>query len=361
MPKNDAQRITDALNYLQNTVLVTAAERAEAHQLAQDFVNAALNNPASAAYQQFSTNLSLGAHILLDPSERRKMARSLFMLWSAMRHFDASFPMPYPDASQIPEGTVREALISYIRKARCMYEILHGGNAGANHVITQVMPANPLHFLWHNKVIVYGVSFLDPAQAPQNCLPCKFEYNAYKDRYEFTVRQAAGAGGVNIQVESVTAFHWTDQRYVPRPVPSPPLVIGNTNFGQMTGIELSGNHTMVTTQFTGCAFSMGEHNGHMYCAHVSPAGVPNMAPNTDGNTLAQRVMVNGAFANAGGIAVRVYGRNVGSVPNARGYDIGIGGDANNYMTIIGFPGGASYHLFSQTTRNAAIKDARRII
>jgi len=84
----------------------------------------------------------------------------------------------------------------------------------------------------------------------------------------------------------------------------------------MTGIELSGNHIMVTTQFTGCAFCMAEHGGSLYCAHVSPAGVHGMTPNTDGLTLATRILGPGAgaFGNAGGVAVRVYGRGRGSAP-----------------------------------------------
>jgi hypothetical protein len=176
------------------------------------------------------------------------------------------------------------------------------------------------------------------------------------------VQNPAENGAANIQVESVTAFHWTDRRYVPRPLvpPPPPLVIGATNFNQLTGIQLSGAHPMVTTQFTGCAFCMAEHGGSLYCAHVSPAGVPNMAPNTDGPTLARRVIATGAFANAGGTAPRVYGRNVGSNPNPGGYDIGDGGGIDTYMTIVGFPGGTSYQIYAQTTHTDAISDVRRI-
>jgi hypothetical protein len=118
---------------------------------------------------------------------------------------------------------------------------------------------------------------------------------------------------------------------------------------------------MVTTQFTGCAFCMAEDAGSMYCAHVSPAGVPNMAPNTDGPTLARRIMAtNGAFANANNAVVRVFGRNAGSAPNAAGYDLGTGGGATDYMTIVGFPGGTSYQIFSQTTRAARIANVRQI-
>jgi hypothetical protein len=56
----------------------------------------------------------------------------------------------------------------------------------------------------------------------------------------------------------------------------------------------------------------------------------------------------------------VYGRNRGHVPNPQGYDIGGGGGNATYMTIVGFPGGATYEIFSQTTQNNAIADYRQI-
>jgi len=72
------------------------------------------------------------------------------------------------------------------------------------------------------------------------------------------------------------------------------------------------------------------------------------------------VIATGAFANAGGVAVRVFGRNFGSPPNPNGYDIAGGGGAGTYMTIVGFPGGATYHIYSQTTQNNVITDHRQI-
>ena len=165
-----------------------------------------------------------------------------------------------------------------------------------------------------------------------------------------------GNGIAAINVESVTAFHWTNARYIAPPPPN----IGTANFANMTGIELSGANMMVTTQFTGCAFCMAEHNGSMYCAHVSPS-VPSMANNITGNPLALRIIAtNGAFANAGGTQVRVFGRNVGSAPNPQGYDIGPGGGSDTYMTIVGFIGGTSYEIYSQTTKTNRIHAVRQI-
>ena len=362
--KTDQQRLTDTLTLLQNTTLVNAAVRANAHQLAQDYVNTI--NPALPAYNQLSQSLSLGFHLASDPNQLRRMARALFLLWKAMHHYDNAFTIPVLNIAQINMGTVQRTLTNYLCRACCVYEGINGGNVGASYVLTQLFQPHPLQFLGDNKVYVMGTAHLAPGQGGRNVLASNFLYNALHDRYDFTVHTAygAGAGAATVQVESVTAFHWTDQRYVPRPAGGPLLVLNNTNFNQMTGIELSGVHMMVTTQFTGCAFSMAQHAGHMYCAHVSPAGVPGMAPNTDGNTLATRVMAtNGAFANAGGTVVRVYGRGTGSPPNAAGYDIGAlgaGGGSTHYMTIVGFPGGVTYNIYSQTMRNALIVDTRQI-
>ena len=366
MAKTDTQRINDTLNFLQNTNIVTNAERTPAYQLALAFVNARfpVANAGTPAYHQFSQSMSLGYHALSDPNQRRRMARALFLLWKAIEDHDPQFPMPHANAAQINQATAERQLRNYIRKARCVYETIHGGHAGANHVVTQVFLINPLQFLDENKVFIAGSGALDATQAPRNVQPSVFFYAPGRDRYEFQVNGFGGNGIAPLNVESVTAFHWTNPRYLPPP-PLPPAVppppnIATANFSNMTGIELSGANMMVTTQFTGCAFCMAEHNGSMYCAHVSPS-VPGMAANITGDPLARRIIAtNGAFANAGGTQVRVFGRNVGSAPNPQGYSIGNGGGNDTYMTIVGFLGGTSYEIYSQTTRANRIHATRKI-
>lgn len=348
--KTSAQRINDAVTCLQNTAVATPAERAAADQLVQAFLLAAYPlGPLSAGYPALSTSLSLGKHVFKDP--RRDMARALFLLWSAIKHFDANFNFPQPQIGQISLATVGLRLASYIHKACCVLDQVNGGYAGADLALTSLRN-NPLAFMRFSKLVVRGSGAHNP-HADQNIQGCHFFFDAQFDRFVFAV-----AGGIYpaharpIQVESVTAFHWTDPRYVPPLHPVAPHNITTTNFNHLTGFELSGAHIMVTTQFTGCAFSMAEHGGSMYCAHVSPAGVPNMAPNTTGNILAARIMATGQMQNAGNVVPRVFGRNIGSPPNGGGYNIGAGGGGNTtYMTVIGVPGGTSYQIFSQTTIN----------
>jgi hypothetical protein len=359
--KTAYERVRDTLDYLRYTNIVTALERNPAWMLARDYVAAAFPNRHAPAYEQFSLTLSLGWYIGQDPNERRRMARALFLLWKAIHHYDVGFTLPVATVGQINQATAQRVLTHYIRKAGCVYDRVNGGHASADRALAEFQ-AHPRAFLADNKVFVAGSTFVDGAQAPDNVLACRFGYNPGRDRYEFGVRGVVGNGDSNIQVESVTAFHWTHQRCVPRPLipPPPPLNFATTDFGDMTAIRLGGGHTMVTTQFTGCSFCMAEYNGHMYCAHVAPAGVPHMAPDTNGPALAQRLMENGAFANAGHADVRVYGRTHGHAPNFEGYDVGAHPGAHAYMTVVGFPGGTSYEIFAQTTMNNMISDARQI-
>jgi len=150
------------------------------------------------------------------------MTRALFLLWKAIHHFEGWFRMPFQNIGQINQVTAERVLKNYIYKACCLNESNRGGNTGANHVLTQIFPPNPLMFLQDNKVIFAGSGHLSIGS--RNVLACTFEYDATHDRYKFVVLGNAGNGAVNVQVESVTAFHWTHQRYVPRApgVPAPP-------------------------------------------------------------------------------------------------------------------------------------------
>jgi hypothetical protein len=338
MAKNSQQRIADTIHFLQNTNIVTPVER----NAVIAFIAAHLPAPNSPQYNQLSTELSLGFHLTSDPNQRRNMARALFLIWRCIYHADGLFPMPKANASQINKGTVQDELVSYIRKARCIHE-----PAGAQNVLNNVMPGNTLNFLKFNKVYIAGSTAVDAGTAPVNVQNnFQFGYIPGRDRYVFQTLPMAN--GFISPVESVTAFHWTD----PRHHPVPPVNIGTTNFDNLTGIQLSGANPIITTQFTGCSFCMAEYMGIMYCAHLSPY-VGGYANNIEGSTLAERVILNnnGKFQNAGGTNVRVFGRDKGHAPNPGGYSLPGGGGAGTYMTIVGFPGGGSYQLYSQTTVN----------
>lgn len=343
MSKDSQKRITDTIQFIQNTNLVTLAER----QAVIMFIAAHLPAPNTPQYNALSNELSLGYHFGTDTNNGRNMVRALFLIWHCIFRANGAFQMPQANAKLINQATVQDRLISYIRKVRCMQDV-----AGAQSILTHVFPLNPLGFLGINKVIVLGVSAFNAATAPENIQDFFFGYDPSMDRYVFQF--AVMPKYFPTKVESVTAFHWTDPRH--HPGVGGPLNIANTAFTQLSGIRLSGANPIITTQFTGCAFCMAEYNGDMYCAHVSPAGVKDMAPNTQGDILAKRIMDhnNGQFSNAGGTNVTVFGRDKGHAPNPGGYSLPGGGGNGNYMTIVGFPAGTSYQLYSQTTMNNQI-------
>jgi hypothetical protein len=280
MAKTDEQRITATLQFLQNTTLATDSARNKAYLLAQDYVYTEFPNSNLPAYQQFSQSLSLGSHSMIDPNQQRAMTRALFLLWKAMDYFgprraNTGFNMPFQNITQINQGTAQRVLTNYIYKAACLYESTLLGGTVAKHVLTQVFQLNPLAFLQDNKVFVVGSTNLDPVKAPQNVQTSNFGYNSDRDRYEFgSALSHVVRGAANVQVENVTAFHWTDERYVRRPpwMRRTPLVLRDTEFDQMKAIQLSGANPMVTTQFTGCAFCMAEYCGKIIVL-ISPRRV----------------------------------------------------------------------------------------
>lgn len=357
--KNLTTRITDTLTFLSNTNLVLPAERQAAHQFATAFINAQYPaiNALQPGYIAFSKRMGLGYHLFSDPTDRRKACRAIYLLWSAMHQSDPNFTIPLQSADQIVEATSGNLLAAVIRKARIMHEG-PGTTLGLAHVLNTVIPANPLDFLKNNKIFILGSSLRAGNQGEQNVMNAAFSYNPLHDRYQVDLAVLGVPGRYAFQVESVTAVHWTDVATVPGPL----NVIGTSDLDNIRSIELSGANMMVTTQFTGCAFSMKEIAGVMYCAHVSPAGVPNKLPNTDGPTLAGRVIATGEFSNVlgGQHPLEVYGRNTGTNGHPRGYDIGLVGGADTYMSIIGLAAGNSYHIYAQETMANAIRSAKRV-
>ena len=116
--------------------------------------------------------------------------------------------------------------------------------------------------------------------------------------------------------------------------------------------------------FTGCSFCMRPHGGHLYCAHLTPkTGRALDHPDTNGDTLSQRVIATGAFeAIGGGPTFRIFGRMHGTAPHVGGYNLGAGGGGGvTWMTILGFPNGVTYDIYSQTIENRRITATVQIL
>jgi hypothetical protein len=360
--KDVTVRINSVLGFIQNCNLLTANEILSAHQLASNFINARYpaGNAGQVAYDNFSNGMSLGAHIMSDPNNLRQMKRASYLLDRAIRDADPASPLGNLAIGQISNAAAQVTFENYLRKAANKRESATGATASAQAAMQHLF-LHPLAFLQTNKLFVNGSAVRDLTQGDQNVLTFYFGYNAGRDRFQFD--KAVQPGYHAVQVDSVTAQWWTS---VPNSWVGGAANAHLGNFSQIAAIELA-SPIMVTTQFTGCAFSMKAHGGHTYCAHLTPTRDPNDvnanhavngAPILSGTQLAQRVRinngVNGDFANAaGGNPLSIYGAAFSHNVPVPGYPNGLGGGVS-YMTIIGVLRAPGYEIYSQITQNNAI-------
>lgn len=369
-PKDSTVRITDTLNFIQNSNVLTAGERNSAHALAQNFINNRYpaGNAGQQAYETFSGNMSLGWHLRGDPNSIRNMKRAAYLLFRAIEDTVGNNAAPgtygnYQNAAQISDGRAPGVFTGMVRRAALIQDAANGNNNAANRA-QQDLLLNPLQFLRDYMVIVLGSPNRDLTQGDRNVLAFNFGFDSSNNRLVFRVPAMPGA--VILNVDSVTAMNWTS-------VPGS-YVNGNPaggNFSQIPAIELASNF-MVTTQFTGCAFCMKHTNGNMYCAHVAPRrddGTQAHAPLLSGTQVAQRIFSNGGVAGnfsnaAGGGPLSIYGSAFSSsappgAGNGGGYPNNLGG-GHSYMTIVGVLRAPNYEICAQVTQNSQITRAERI-
>jgi hypothetical protein len=284
-----------------------------------------------------------------------------------MKARDPQFLIP-ATVDAINSAMAPRLLRSALRKARILHEAQQSQPpAGLQDLITNFIPNNVMLFLNENKCMVFGSNQLpqNPSD-PVNIRQFSMVYRPGEDRYELKV--GVHAGGHPFQADSVAANFWLEAL--------PLADLGKVKFGlknvtqvsftHIPPIKLSGNHVMLTTQFTGCTFCMQQAGGSVYCAHLTPAGVPGEAPNTNGTDLSARVVATGRFRNLpGGVPpspLVVYGRNNGTPPHGGGYDLGVGpvDGKITWMTIMGFPHAGSYRIYAQTIRNREIRTVQQV-
>ncbi len=356
--KDVTVRINSVVGFITTCNLLSPNERQSAHQLATNFI-AARYPPANAGqgpYDTFSNAMSLGFHLAGDPNNLRQMKRAAYLLDRALLDaVPAAFgTLGNLNVGQISDASARVTFENYLRKAANQRQAATGATTAAQAAM-QALFLQPLTFLQTNKLIVNGSAARDLTQGDQNVLPFYFGYDTSRDRYKFDI--AASPGFIAVNVDSITAQNWTT-------VPNSWAPGGD--FSQIDAIELA-SQFMVTTQFTGCAFCMKQHGGHVYCAHVAPRRdlpAAAAAPILTGTQVAQRIAnhngVNGDFANAaGGNPLSIYGAASSTNVPVPGYPNGLGG-GGSYMTIVGVLRAPGYEIFSQITQNDAITSAQQI-
>ncbi len=357
MAKDSTVRINGVLAFIQNCGLLSANERASAHQLATNFINNHYppGNAGQVAYENFSGGMSLGFHVGNDANNYRNMKRATYLLAHAINnlHLNAIGAI-HP--GQMADGAASAALQDMLRKAACVRDAQTGTINAAQQALNALYNL-PLQFLATNKLIVLGSTVRAVGQGDQNILNFDFGYDPGGNRYVF---QTAGPhpGHCLVAVDSVVAQKWTTAADWLNHQP-------NGDFTQIPAIELT-SQFMVTTQFTGCSFCMKRHGGHVYCAHVAPQrdAVANAAPVLTGTQVATRIANNngvlGDFANAaGGGPLSIYGAGFSSNIGPGGYPNGLGG-GTGYMTVIGVQRGPDYEIYSQVTQNSMITSHQRI-
>jgi hypothetical protein len=364
MGKSGDTRLDETITFIRNNALLNAGLRTRAADYAEHYLN---GNPGQKA--AISTSLHIGDSSA-DPQQYRHNRRAYVLLHKAITaDCMAAIGPGLPAANiTIAGATARGHLPEMVKWAAILRDHQTLSSYSMNMVLADLQ-ANPLTFLQNNPLIVLGTPTRDPTQGDRNVLLFHLSFSRASTfrRFQFCVGASAGAMPVN--VDSVAARWWTD-------IPGSYVRDGNTalgNFSQLSGIELC-SPVMVTTQFTGCAFAMKRHNGHVYCAHTTPRKPidPNdPAANTgvvriiSGNQLAQDIRqmngVRGNFTNAaGGPDLAIYGAgwSHGTISN-RFYPNGLPG-GSDYMTVIGVQRGTDHEIYSQVTQNNQITSAQRI-
>lgn len=351
--------ITETLEYLRTTTVVTQPERDPAYDFALAFVNT--NFPVDKAHKtarhNFCLGMSLGWPFALDLNKTRKRKRATYLLSEAIHAKDGLF-RAYVIAN-ISDTQARTKLIDTIRKARIVADIGTGGHPGSDYVLDNVLAPDPLTFLATNTLVVHGSNIRDLTNAPKNPLVFNFGFDPSQDRYMFDAA-IAFPGSCTKMVDSVLAVCWSDVpgRYDPN----------QPNTASFAAIEptLLSEGIGVTTQFTGCTFCMKRVGHDVYCAHVAPRGVHDIG----GNALAHEIagddtnVTAGDFAAPaqGGPPISIYGPGYSrglANGSTTGYPGPLGG-GQSWVTIIAVKHGNDYDIYSQVTLNRITNSYQRI-
>ena len=139
-----------------------------------------------------------------------------------------------------------------------------------------------------------------------------FQYDAFRDKFEFNtdkmLNPILGASHA-FQTVSVPAVYFYQV---------PGFTDENNSFAGVRGIKLTGADFMLTTQFTGCAFSWTKDGGVVRASHITPSDKRRTYPG-DGNGLALRLVNEpGKMANANNKRLSVFGRGAGNAPAPSG-------------------------------------------
>ncbi len=366
--KGNQQRINDTLAMIQNAPELTMMIR----QQIVTMVNNAfprLTAENRDVYNQLSGDMSvkhhIGAGVAPGNAAQREMRRAIYLLWITIGRVQGIDMFIAPLARQHALVTPTAGLNAVFADAMRKASVVAAGIGG--QFVLQELEAHPVRFLTQHKIFIAGLPdgrerfSTAPTGNYQNVLNFHFQYDAGQDRFVL-------GGGITPQygadhafaTVSVPAVHWSN-------VPNVNLVPGpGHSFAGVRGCELVGANFMVTTQFTGCAFSWASHGGVLRASHISPAGGGVGVFPGGGNGVALAEMASGTMVNANNTPLTVFGAGAGNAP--------VPGGGNpfypdpqvtpiSWVSIIGVDkGGNGWRLYTQVIDgHGQITEARRIM
>jgi len=359
--KSDQERITDTLTLIENAPLLSLVVRKQICTWVSNLYPR-LTSAERQAYHSLSQSMSVSAHIApgiaKGDEQQRAKRRAIVLLWKALGNVQSAPGQTGQRAAAamtMPTTDLDAALSDAISKAAVV-----ATSAGAQEVM-QDLELHPVRFLKKHRLFINGSTAggdrfsTAPTGNYQNVLTFHFQYRADHDRFVMGPTKVAFLGEAGrFDTVSIPAVHWS---HVPGVGVAPPH-----NFGGILGCEVTGANFMVTTQFTGCAFSWTNDGAVLRASHTSPSGGGPVTYPGGGIALAQRLTVNGAMANAPGRALSVFGSGAGNIPANAPDNPFYPAPVTGWASIIGLTKGGQWRFYSQVVDiNGSIPEARRIL
>ncbi len=369
--KSDQARVTETLAVIQTAPVAPIDAALDVSSVGRGLVCSWLANlyprllPSDQqAFHELSQSLSVKANIARNVAKgderQRAKRRAIFLLWKAIGKAQNADDYTSPRAAEamtLPPASLDAAFGEVMLKAATV-----ATPAGAREVM-QKLETHPVPFLSrHSLQIVGSLQGHDRfSSAPDNTYRNVVRYHlqyqpGVPDQFVMSETIDARNGAAHaFDAVCVPALHWTE---VPNVGRGPPY-----NFTGILGCEVAGADFMLTTTFTGCAFSWTDHQGVLRASHISPAGGGTGTYPGGGKALAQELMARGAMANAPGQRLTVLGAGAGNAPVATGNPYYPDPRNFRWVAIIGVrQGGGAWEFYAHVAADfAGLALARQIL
>jgi len=330
----DAQaRLDEIVTYLASQV--PAPERTSVTLFVTDWLNASIMGNAQ-ALKDLSNPMSMtDAPNAGNKADRdRRRALIVLELMKSTANINTGNAV-----KQMGMGQVNTRFATLLEQLRIAASETHGTGAALQAVFTTELAAHPQRFLRANRVMMANLPAATHAV---------FFYDYRRSSYCFDIAAPpAVRNPCRIPAVIVPAVVWDK-------------VLGRTksqvsgSFAGIVGTELTGATTMISTQFSGCAFCFKVVGTRIFAAHIMPDDGAGSVVTGGGAALARQLggqvagIAGGNFAAPGNGAGQfyVYGAgwsNLAAVPN--GYPVRTAAD--QFMNIFGVVKGGAWRIYSQ--------------